>query len=640
MLPVHAHRVQHLVATLPRKATPVRQRILSSPMYAQVRQVILGEPVARWGLVLFAISLGLELATAANGRAFEPLSHGSSYLLLILALFALRYRLSHVDPRERPFWNDLTVVYLAWLGHAVLYAVDIPHSMHFYLTAELLLAGGYVAWLLVLERQPHRRQRLRPKVLERALAWPAAILFMVTLLTYFVLVPMVTQRSEYLLFKSSMVLYSTLDLYVFLRLLHLVQVTRSRHWKTIYSGLAVTAGSMLLADLCELVALSSPAWAGGLRPLYGLQWLSVVIVSCIRRHPLPVDEDEDPAAASLAAPALHTMISAVALPIIHFAGYRSGILDEATLPLRQWVIAGGVLLLGTFALLQHWLLLDRARHLWVDWARADKALRRSEQKARVVSERLRSKKSLQASVERFDIAFHSSPTPSAILSLTLGRFREVNAAFAQLVGYRKHLLIDRTPIDLDLWWDHRHAVLLRRRIRVQNRLEAFSTYLRSSQGERLDVCLSAEILELSSQPCLLIVAREGHDGAPTAQPPDLDLAAAAVYTVDGRDRILTWNDGAQELLGWQAKQAQHCYSQEILAPRGDIDGTSLLLEQRWRTQAGRRVSVQASVTKLRSLPQDPTIEGRLVIGVARGTGPRRGSRATLEGEPGGETRER
>ncbi len=593
----------------------MRQRILSSPIYAQMRQVIVGEPIAQAGLVLFAVSLGLSLLAAPAGGALDRLSTGSSYLLLILALFALRFRLAHVDPRERPFWNDLTGVYLAWLAHAVLYAIDIPHTMRFYLTTELLLAGGYVAWLLVLERQPHRRQRLRPKVLERALAWPAAILFVITLLTYFVLVPMATHRSEYLLFKSSMVLYLTLDLYVCLRLAHLIQITRSRHWKAIYFFLTLTAVSLLAADGLELLALSDPEWSRGQRPFYSAHWLTLMIAACLRRHPLPVDEDEDPAAASLAAPALHTMISAVALPIIHFAGYRSGILDPATLALRQWVIAIGVLLLGTFALLQHWLLLDRARHLWFDWARADKALRRSEQKARVVSERLRSKKSLQSSVERFDIAFHSSPTPSAILSLTLGRFREVNAAFAHLVGYRKHLLIDRTPIDLDLWWDFRHAVLLRRRIRVQNRLEAFPTYLRSSQGERLDVCLSAEILDLSSEPCLLIVAREGHDGAATAQPPNLNFADAAIYTVDARDRILAWNAGAQGLLGWQEEQARHCYSNEILAPRGDTAGSSLVLNQRWRTQTGRRLAVRASVTELRSLPQDPTSEGRLVIGV-------------------------
>ena len=599
----------------------MRQRILSSPIYAQLRQVMVGEPLAQVGMALLVVSVLSGLVGWQGTRVLESLSRGSSYLLLILALVALRFRLAQVDPRERPFWNDLTGVYLAWLGHAILYAIDLPHSMRFYLASELLLAGGYLAWLLVLERQPHRRQRLRPKVLERALAWPAAILFMLTLLSYFVLIPMVTHRSEYLLFKSSMLFYLTLDAYVVLRLLHLVQITRSRHWKLIYSVLMLTAASMLGADVLELAALSGPGWDIGQRILYSVHWLSMIIASCIRRHPLPVDEDEDPAAASLAAPALHTMIAAVVVPIIHFAGYRAGILDETTLALRQWVIAIGVILLGAFALLQHWLLMDRARHLWIDWAKADKALRRSEQKARVVSERLRSKKSLQASVERFDIAFHSSPTPSALLSLTLGRFREVNAAFAQLVGHRKHLLIDQTPMDLDLWWNHRDAVLLRRRIRGHTRLDAFPTQLRNAHGERLDVTLSAEILDLSSQPCLLIVVRRRTEEAPAVQPPDFDHAPAAIYTVDSRDRILAWNSGASDLLGWQAEQALHCYGDEVLAPRGETTGDALLLEQRWRTQAGRRIRVLASITTLRSLPQDPTEEGRLVIGLTPDPGP-------------------
>lgn len=592
----------------------MKQRLFSSPLYVLWLQVLRGEPMVWTALAVFAACLVAWGGGLAFGGWLTVLADRGLYLLLILALLALRHQLSQVDPRERPFWNDLTGVYLAWLGQVILYSLDIAHTLRFYLVAECLLAAGYVAWILVLERQPHRRQRLRPKDLERALAWPAATLFVLGLLVYFVVIPMVHHRAEYLQFKSSMLLYLTLDLYVILRLLHQVQITRSRQWKAIYSVLTLTATCMLGADLMELLALDAAGWARFQLPFYGLQWLGIIIASRMRHHPLPGSDDrEDPAGASLAAPSLHTMISAVSLPLIHFAGYYYEVLDRQTLMFRELAVCLWIVLLGGFALLQHWLLVDRARLLWVDWARADKALRRSEQKARVVTERLRARRALQASEERFAIAFNASPTPSAILSLTLGQFREVNAAFAQLVGYRKHQLIDQTPVALDIWWSYRDAVLFRRRIRGRSRLEDFTTQLRSAKGERLPVRLSAEILQVEAKACLLVVVHPGPGHALSAAPPNLEAADIAVFEVDSRDRISQWNPAAADLMGWQRQDVIDCYAGEVLAPRGDT--TALVQRQRWRTNTGRRRSVLATSIGLPA-GGDAAGDGRLVLATA------------------------
>lgn len=594
---------------------PLRQRVLANPLYLHLRQVVRGDPVARLALLVFAGCLIAWLGGLVLGGGWQTVGNSVYYLLLLLTLFALRWRLPFVDSRERPFWNDLTAVYLAWVGQSLLYLLPLPHTLRFYLAAELMLAAGYVAWILVLERQPHRRQRLRPKALERALAWPAAMLFVVGLLAYFVLIPMFSHRDEYLRFHSSMLLYLTLDVYIALRLLHQVQITRSRHWQAIYSILMVAAVCMFAVDVVEFLALAG--WIDGdpISPLYGLQWLALILAAAMRHQTLVGDDPaEDPATASMAAPSLHTMISAVSLPLIHFAGYRLGLLDDATLNLREWVVGLWIVLLGCFALVQHWLLVDRARLLWVDWAKADKALRRSEQKARVVSERLRAKKALKVSQERFDIAFHASPTPSAILSLTLGRFREINVAFAQLLGYRKHQLLDQTPVALNLWWSHRDAVLFRRRIRGRSRLEDFTTHLRTARGDRLETRLSAELLEIENKACLLVVVHAEPGKLPRREVPDLQRAQQAIYAVDRRDRIVLWNDAASRRLGWRAEEVQRCYAGEILAPTGDTTDLGLLHRQRWRSQKGRRMTMLASVTPLLGLPHDADESGRLIVG--------------------------
>lgn len=633
------------------RAALLRQRLLNSPIVAHVRHVVTRDVLTRWGLLL----LGLLLLTWLGGLAFsgqvDPSAAGASshegsaigflsgleqtlqILLLLLTLFALRWQLPLVDSRERPFWDDLTAVYLAWLGQVVLYALPLHHGLPFYLVAELLLAAGYIAWILVLERQPHRRQRLRPKDLERTLAWPAATLFVVGLVVYFVLVPMFTHADEYLRFYSSMLSYLTLDLYITLRLLHQVRITASRRWKAIYGILMLASSSMLAVDLLELLSLAGFSSSLGLAPLYGVQWIALMIASRMRHRRTANDEPaEDPATASMAAPSLHTMISAVSLPMIHFAGYRFGWLDRQTLPTRELVVVVWVVLMGCFALLQHWLLVQRARLLWIDWAKADKALRRSEQKARVVTERLRSKKTLQATEERFDIAFQASPTPSALLSVTQGRFHEVNGAFARLVGWRRHQLQDQTPGELRLWWNRRDAVRLRRRIRGRMRVEEFKTHLRNSTGQRVEVSISAEMLEMESTARLLVVVHSRDEQEQVLQVPDLNRAEPAIFAVDHRDRIRTWNETATQQLGWQDSEVLDCYAGEILAPTGNTEDADVLSRQRWRTATGRRVTMQTLNVPLTQMPSDAADHGRLVVGQLKQRKPRRAKETPSSGE--------
>ena len=624
----------------------MRQRLRNSPIFAHVQHVVSRDTLTRCALVLLALLLLTwlgELTFSGDSRAADPSAEdiGTSLwsglektlqiLLLLLTLFALRWQLHLVDSRERPFWNDLTAVYLAWLGQVVLYALPLHHGMPFYLVAELLLAAGYIAWILVLERQPHRRQRLRPKALERTLAWPAATLFVVGLLVYFVLIPMATHEDEYLRFYSSMLSYLTLDLYITLRLLHQVRITASRHWKAIYGVLVLASGCMLVVDLLEVLSLAGFTSSLGLAPLYGVQWIALVFASRIRHRRSANDEPaEDPATASMAAPSLHTMISAVALPMIHFAGYRFEWLDHRTLAARELVVAVWVVLMGCFALVQHWLLVQKARQLWIDWAKADKALRRSEQKARVVTERLRSRKTLEATEERFDIAFQASPTPSALLSLTQGRFHEVNGAFARLTGWRKHQLQDQTPGDLRLWWSRRDAVRLRRQIRNRMRVEDFKTHLRSSTGQRVEVSISAEVMEMESSARLLVVAHPQDEPEQVLQVPDLNRAEPCVFAVDQRDRILAWNGTATRQLGWQDTEVLQCYAGEILAPTGQTEDADVLSRQRWRTALGRRVTMQTVNVPLTQLPSDTAGHGRLVIGQLKQRKPRRPSHKTLD----------
>jgi len=60
-------------------------------------------------------------------------------------------------------------------------------------------------------------------------------------------------------------------------------------------------------------------------------------------------------------------------------------------------------------------------------------------------------RSLSMSEERFSKAFHSSPVPSAILTVVERRFVDVNARLAEICGWSRDQMIGRTPAGLCLW---------------------------------------------------------------------------------------------------------------------------------------------------------------------------------------------
>ncbi len=122
-----------------------------------------------------------------------------------------------------------------------------------------------------------------------------------------------------------------------------------------------------------------------------------------------------------------------------------------------------------------------------------------------VTARKQAEETLRESENRFASIFHTNPNPVSITSFEDGRFLEVNEAFLNLSGYSHQEVIGHTSLELNNWVEPLEPVRLRTLLEEQGRVQNFESHFRQKSGDTVDVLLSAELIELFGQRCILMV---------------------------------------------------------------------------------------------------------------------------------------
>ena len=118
---------------------------------------------------------------------------------------------------------------------------------------------------------------------------------------------------------------------------------------------------------------------------------------------------------------------------------------------------------------------------------------------------------LRLSEEKFAKAFRSSPNPIAITRLNDGRYLEINEAFCQTIGYSAAEILDRTALDLNLWENiQAHAELFKMLDEKQIILN-YEFDFRTKTGELRTGLLSAEIIDIHGETCVISVIQDISD---------------------------------------------------------------------------------------------------------------------------------
>ena len=127
---------------------------------------------------------------------------------------------------------------------------------------------------------------------------------------------------------------------------------------------------------------------------------------------------------------------------------------------------------------------------------------------RYAIERKRAEEELRLSWERFNKAFNASPSPMLILSFTDGRFLSVNDSFLRFIKTTREEVIGHSIMELDLWMVQEEQDLISQMITQGKTLNNQELSLKVTSGEVRIVILSAEIIGLNNEQCLLVVLND------------------------------------------------------------------------------------------------------------------------------------
>ena len=115
---------------------------------------------------------------------------------------------------------------------------------------------------------------------------------------------------------------------------------------------------------------------------------------------------------------------------------------------------------------------------------------------------------LRRSEERFNRLFQLSPEGVCLTRLSDQHIQLVNDRFVAMSGFSREEVIGRRAVDLGLWAnpDHRETVMAR--MRADGEVDHFPSELQCRDGSRLEVEVSARLVEVEGEPHMLTMVRD------------------------------------------------------------------------------------------------------------------------------------
>jgi diguanylate cyclase (GGDEF)-like protein/PAS domain S-box-containing protein len=116
--------------------------------------------------------------------------------------------------------------------------------------------------------------------------------------------------------------------------------------------------------------------------------------------------------------------------------------------------------------------------------------------------------SLRKSEERYRTAFQMTMDAVALNRTDDGAYLDCNLAFLSLTGYTREEVIGRTSVELGIWADLRDRTRMLENIKQNGVCRNFEAQFRKKNGDLLWGMMSATVMDLDNEPCLLSVTRD------------------------------------------------------------------------------------------------------------------------------------
>lgn len=138
----------------------------------------------------------------------------------------------------------------------------------------------------------------------------------------------------------------------------------------------------------------------------------------------------------------------------------------------------------------------------------EKVAQRTQQLEQEIAERKQMGEALRLSEEKFAKAFRSSPNAITITTLEEGRHIEVNETFCEFTGYSTEEILGCTARELDLWVNLEERDRLFQQLITETSVCNYEFEFRTKSGNVKTALLSAEIINLHGQDCLLAISND------------------------------------------------------------------------------------------------------------------------------------
>jgi PAS domain S-box-containing protein len=130
---------------------------------------------------------------------------------------------------------------------------------------------------------------------------------------------------------------------------------------------------------------------------------------------------------------------------------------------------------------------------------------------RDISERKKAEQDRRALEERFFNVFHTSPDSISINSMRGGIFIDVNEGFTAITGYTAEDVIGKDALQANLWVNPIDRDRLIAGIREKGEVINLEAPTRTKNGEIKNCLMSARIIKLDGEDCILMISRDISD---------------------------------------------------------------------------------------------------------------------------------
>ncbi|ARU86987.1 bifunctional diguanylate cyclase/phosphodiesterase [Pseudomonas sp. M30-35] len=118
---------------------------------------------------------------------------------------------------------------------------------------------------------------------------------------------------------------------------------------------------------------------------------------------------------------------------------------------------------------------------------------------------------LELSEEKFAKAFHASPDGMLITRAEDGVLLDANEGFTHITGFNAKQVLNRSTLELGLWSNPKQRTYILQQLQSHGSIRDYTAAIRTSTGA-VRICeLSAQLMTIGNQACLLTIARDVTD---------------------------------------------------------------------------------------------------------------------------------